>query len=253
MAEVHFRNQAEIVSWHHRNCGRQQQLFVEMERPGYDNLVAKEEGTEEMWNGTKECVERMVGEAHLLRDKLEGRLVPSLAGNSNGASMASAIISEEKERMRQAADEFEGTCYDSTAYRMSEKDKKEEPRKPGLVEEVKAGNSRTDAKGKVFPCWLHGEVPRAMSRATIAKSLSAKNWAQWMEVRKATKTGASAGTSGTSVSARSKCGACLSDGATTSTSVTMKQRVKQKGTRGADAATSEGVGKVAGRHGGCRL
>eukprot|EP00965_Chrysotila_dentata_P033978 1131642-Pleurochrysis_carterae.AAC.1 len=38
MAEVPFRNQAEIVSWHHRNCGPQQQLFVEMERPGYDNL-----------------------------------------------------------------------------------------------------------------------------------------------------------------------------------------------------------------------
>eukprot|EP00965_Chrysotila_dentata_P174100 5747110-Pleurochrysis_carterae.AAC.1 len=61
---------------------------------------------------------------------------------------------------------------------MSQKDKKAGPRKPGLVEEVKAVNSRTDAKGKVFPCWLQGEVPRAMSRATIAKSLSAKNWAQ---------------------------------------------------------------------------
>eukprot|EP00965_Chrysotila_dentata_P160812 5310417-Pleurochrysis_carterae.AAC.1 len=74
MAEVNFRNQAEIVSWHHRNCGRQQQLFVEMERPGYYNLIAKVEDIEEMWNGTKQCVERMVGEAHLLRDKLEGRL-----------------------------------------------------------------------------------------------------------------------------------------------------------------------------------
>eukprot|EP00965_Chrysotila_dentata_P168939 5578078-Pleurochrysis_carterae.AAC.1 len=60
----------------------------------------------------------MVGEAHLLRDKIEGRLVQSLAGNSNGALMASAIISEEKERMRQAAEAFDGTCYDSTTCRM---------------------------------------------------------------------------------------------------------------------------------------
>eukprot|EP00965_Chrysotila_dentata_P080371 2651559-Pleurochrysis_carterae.AAC.1 len=87
MAEVHFRNQAEVVSWHHRKCGRQQQLFVEMERPGYDNLIAKDEDIEELWNVTKECVERMVGDAHLLRDELEGRLVQSLASNSNGASM----------------------------------------------------------------------------------------------------------------------------------------------------------------------